>query len=407
MVKLTHSAGLVVPLAILTVACSSPVEPTRAPTPVVAGPAPPVVIRAVAVAGLAGRGSSVTPGETVQFTATATFSDEHVEDCTGTAAWSSSDENVIRLTPRPGEMRTIATGDAIVSATCTGTTGTQAVKVAVGVRVVGLESYVPFMLTTETQQLRAYVVNAPGSLEDCTLEAVWTSSNPEVGRFTFRDPGLLDARGPGEAIITADCDGIAGHVPLQVDYYSLEGTVYSSETAAPVPDVALNWNFGVQARSDASGRYSAIQQNTSPRTWRAWKVGWDTTLQTVSWDRQPLVRMDWSLAAVPGIFLQGSDRLCRKTSTCQSDVPRERVYAFTVPAAGTLRLDTFWDGDYNDHLEHELHCNGTLVLKGSDGLGNHGKRFETAASPACDYELKFTYNASSSLVTYEYTISFR
>ena len=127
----------------------------------------------------------------------------------------------------------------------------------------------------------------------------------------------------------------------------------------------------------------------------------------VAWNRQPIVRLDWALERIPGILLEGTGRLCRAGSACESGAPTENVYAFSVPAAGTLRVDTFWELDYNDLLYHELRCNGTLVEKSGRRDHNWGKLFEVAASPACAYELRFTQSTRNETMSYDYTISWR
>ena len=166
--------------------------------------------------------------------------------------------------------------------------------------------------------------------------------------------------------------------------------------------------LGRAATTDGQGRYAASSQAMSPHTWFAWKNGYEVSVQPdIAWNRQPVVQLDWVLSRIPGILLEGTGWLCRSGSACESGAPTENVYAFSVPAAGTLRVDTFWELDYNDLLYHELRCNGTLVEKSGRGDHNWGKLFEVAASPACAYQLRFTQSTRNQTMSYDYSISWR
>jgi hypothetical protein len=367
----------------------------------------PLPVRSVSVSGLAGRGPSVTPGETLQFTARATFSDDHSEDCTATATWVSSNDHVLRPASRPGEMTTVAPGDALVSASCGGQTGALPVKVDEGIRIVGLENYTPFLLRSENPHVSALVVDAGGGQRDCGRSAVWSTSNYDVAHVASFDPGVIYSWSEGEATLTAACEGRTGQVLVRVGAYTVQGSVSDGGSGAALPGVVLQYGLGREATTDSQGRYSAPSQAMSPHTWFAWKNGYEVGVQPdVAWNRQPTVRLDWALSRIPGVFLEGTGQLC-EGSGCGSGVPKENVYTFSVPAAGTLRVDTFWELDYNDLLYHELRCSGTLVEKSGRADHNWGKLFETAASPACSYELRFTQSTRNPVMSYDYSISWR
>jgi len=406
---MNRGASSLVAAFLVATGCSSPSQPSSTPAATPAVASAPLPVRSVAVSGLAGRGPSVTPCETLRFTAQASFKDDHTEDCTDTAAWASSDDRVLRPASRPGEMTAVAPGDALVSASCGGQTGSLPVKVAGGIRIVGLEDYTPFMLISEKPHVSALVVDAGGGQRDCGRNAVWSTSDYDVAHLADFDPGVIYSWSEGEAILTAACEGQTGQVLVRVGSYTVEGIVQDAGTGAPLPGAVLQYGLGRKATSDGQGRYAAPGQAMSPHTWFAWKNGYEVRVQRdIAWNRQPVVRLDWALERIPGILLEGTNRLCwNGSSGCEAGVPKENIYTFSVPAAGTLRVDTFWELDYNDRLYHELRCNGTLVEKGGRGDHNWGKLFEVAASPACAYELRFTQSTRNPTMTYDYTISWR
>jgi len=87
------------------------------------GPTPPpaVTVTSVSVSGAA----SPVVGDTVQFTATATFSDGSTQTVTGQATWESSNQAVVTITS--GGLATfVAQGDADIKATYRSATGSSA-----------------------------------------------------------------------------------------------------------------------------------------------------------------------------------------------------------------------------------------------------------------------------------------
>jgi len=87
------------------------------------GPAPtPVTVTGVTVSGGSGAGSPVV-GDTVQFTATATFSDGTTQTVTGQVTWESSNTAIVTITS--GGLATfVAQGDADIKATYRSSSGT-------------------------------------------------------------------------------------------------------------------------------------------------------------------------------------------------------------------------------------------------------------------------------------------
>ena len=389
-------------------ACQPPAAPSTPAAPssgIPTVPTPPV--QRVAVTGPAGRGEVFTPGETIRFRAAATFTDDRTADCTASAAWAVSDATVLRPGSQPGEMMTVAAGRASVSATCGGQTGALAVSVGSGLRTVGLQSYVPFMLLAERPVVSAELVDASGSGRAC--RAVWATTDYDVAHVdSVSTTGTVVSWKEGEALITATCEGQSVTTLVKSGTYRLQGVVRDVGTGVPIAGVALQRGMGRDAVTNVDGAYTTQGQAVSPLTWIAWRNGYEVAVKPdIAWDRQPVVTVDWELPRIPGILLEGSGELCWQQGACAPGVPAKRTYAFTVPAAGTLRVDTFWALDYNDLLYHELRCNQEVVAEGRSRDHNLGKLFEILASPSCAYELSFVQSTRNPVMSYDYTISWR
>src|SRR5438093_7826694 len=91
-------------------------------------PSTPVAPTA-AVSSIAVSGNSPALGDTSQFTATATLSTGTTQDVTGQATWQSSDEAVATVSSA-GVVRSMAAGDADITATYSDVRGSQHVIVA-------------------------------------------------------------------------------------------------------------------------------------------------------------------------------------------------------------------------------------------------------------------------------------
>lgn len=148
-------------------------ESSTQPSPAVPAPQGPAV-STVVVTGPAGHGTSFVPGERLQLRANATYSDGAIEHCTAAAGWRSLDQRVARFTNQlPGQLEILAFGATSVSAQCGAAVAIFAVRVDQGLRISGLEAYLPLLMRDERPTLSATLVTDRGS-EDCTSTARWT-----------------------------------------------------------------------------------------------------------------------------------------------------------------------------------------------------------------------------------------
>jgi hypothetical protein len=115
--------ALALAIVVSAAACNGPTQPSRTTTTTSISPG----IVAVVITGLEGPGTLVLPTESLRLRATATYADRHVEDCTRSASWDSTNSDV-RITA--GEIHALPRGEWQVLATCGGVTGRVTVKVA-------------------------------------------------------------------------------------------------------------------------------------------------------------------------------------------------------------------------------------------------------------------------------------
>jgi hypothetical protein len=380
-----------------------PAQPPARPSP---APVPAAAIERVVVSTATGLGTGFTIGQTIQLGATAEYSDGRRESCTTAAAWLSTNDTVVRPMGRPGEVSMIAFGEAAVMATCGGVTGTLPLSVTRGVRIEGLEDQEPFALTTMDQQLRAYLVDRPGSAEECTEEGRWTTADARIAEVSPHDPGWIWLRGEGQTIVTVTCEGASGSMAVRVGYYDIDLTIVDAVTGAPVAGAAVNAS---NVRTDASGRHRA-RGNELVEEFTLWRLGYDLLSRVqVTWDRRPGMSATYAMSPVSGIFLRGTASLCgnERRDCGPGQAPREQVHGFQVPYDGTLRVDAIWvPGGLYDTLSYELTCNEAVVRQGLEHGSVRGRWFEAPASASCDYALRIrqSYNGTD---TYEFAISVR
>lgn len=156
-----------------------------------------------------------TVGDTVSFTATATFEDGETVDVTTSALWSSSDETVAAVDDS-GVAVGVAPGEATLTALWEGLSAESSLLVESSSSALVVE---PSSAVTEpggaAVPFVAKVVHGGGSVEDVTQSATWTSSLDHVAHVSAS--GVAEPLAcSGITIITAAYDGMTDSATLQV-----------------------------------------------------------------------------------------------------------------------------------------------------------------------------------------------
>jgi hypothetical protein len=181
-----------------------------------------------------GNATTMTPGSTLQFTATCTYSDGSTTSCNNPDAhgnqvtgWSSS--NTAKVTINSSGLATgVAAGTSNIQATLTGGKVSQVWGLTVSASTVTLSSVslattggTSSLMIGATNQLVATCHYSDGSTTSCnTLDAhgnsvsTWTSSAPSVA--TVNGGGLVSAVAVGTTNLSATVAGIMNTTPLSV-----------------------------------------------------------------------------------------------------------------------------------------------------------------------------------------------
>lgn len=152
--------------------------------------------------------------QTVQLTATGTYSDGHTENLTGSAAWTSSNDGVAGVgsnDENAGKVIGLSQGTAIITVTTGALTDTVTVQVT-GPELAAITVDPPLgaldvnLDQTELQLVaRPTYAGEPPSMQEITAEVIWTSADPSIAAVSNTDgkKGLVSAIGNGVVDIFA------------------------------------------------------------------------------------------------------------------------------------------------------------------------------------------------------------
>ncbi len=211
-------------------------------------------------------GAKVFVGQSLQYNATALFSDSTSLNVTNTAVWSSSDPMVAGVSNGPffpprGSATGVKEGTTMITATYMGKSGSVTLTVVTPKLVsVSVSPVSEVLHVGESQQYQAVGLFEGGSSADITNLAFWTSSNGSVASVVA-NRGFVTAQGGGKVTITASFMGQSGSGALTV-------------TAAPLTSVRvvptsamLNVGQTQQFQAEAVYGDGAVKNVTFLSTW--------------------------------------------------------------------------------------------------------------------------------------------
>lgn len=209
----------------------------------------PPVLRSIAVTGAS---PSIYVGQTVQLTATGTFSDGSTSNLTATATWNSPSPTVASVSG--GLVTGVGAGSAVITASSGGVSGSFTVTVSAAGSVI-LSPSLPQLPLGSTLQ-----VSASNNTGNVTGQVTWTTSDPTTFTVVSGGPlsGLITARKVGTATLTATLGG--NQTPVMV-----------TVTAAPTSRLAITANSGdstlsVYTVNNASGSLTPYTYSVLPST---------------------------------------------------------------------------------------------------------------------------------------------
>jgi RHS repeat-associated protein len=180
---------------------------------------------------------SLVSGQTLQYTATGTWSDSRTEDITATVTWSSSVAGVANITSQ-GLASALDPGGTLIRASREGITG----ETPLAVNPPALASIVitpdaPIILASETIDFRATGVLTDGTSLDLTADVAWETDAPGVA--TINASGRATGLAEGTATIRAARDGVTGEADLAVRNPMIDSTAPVALITSPADNAVL------------------------------------------------------------------------------------------------------------------------------------------------------------------------
>jgi plastocyanin len=202
---------------------------------------------------------SVPKGETEQFKATGTFSDNSTQDLTSQVTWASATTSVATITAA-GLATGIATGTSTISAKLGGVTGSTVLTVSAAVlQSIAVTPANPSIAKGLTEQFTATGTFSDNSTQDLTSQVTWASATASVATITAA--GLATAVATGTSSISATLGSVSGSTVLTVGTAVLQSIAVTPGS----PSIAV----GKTEQFTATGIYSdnSTQDLTSQVTW--------------------------------------------------------------------------------------------------------------------------------------------
>jgi 6-phosphogluconolactonase (cycloisomerase 2 family) len=203
--------------------------------------------------------SAIANGTTLQYTATATFSDGSTQDVSSSATWTSTTEATALVAPG-GLATAVDPGITNIRASFGGQSSqTELIVNAATVASVAVTPATPVIADGTTQQFTATARLSDGTLQDVTATASWTSLSTATA--TINGAGLATAVNPGQTLVTATAGGIAGTATLTVTEATIASIAINPPAALSAPGSRRGYN-AIATFSDRS-----TQDVTSLVTW--------------------------------------------------------------------------------------------------------------------------------------------
>jgi len=166
---------------------------------------------------------SLAAGERLSLRALGGFSDGSVQDLGAAVRWES-DQGDIASIDENGELLALRAGEARVSASLDGITGSIPLTVSTATLVdleISLDN--PTLASGTETALRAVALYSDGTRRDVTTQAVWSSADTAV--LAVNNNGMSEARAgrQGATSVTARFGGLQQQLPVTVSDASLTG----------------------------------------------------------------------------------------------------------------------------------------------------------------------------------------
>jgi len=211
---------------------------------------------------------NVFAGQTDQFTAIGTFSDNSTQNLTTQVTWASANNSVATISNASGSQglaTAVAPGTSTISATLDGVNGSTVMTVVIPATLqsITVTPANPSIPIGEVQPFTAIGTYSDNSTHDLTSQVTWASANTSVATISNASisPGVATGLATGTSTITATFDGISGTTVLTVTPVILEMIMLTP--------LATSIEVGGTVQYMAMGMYSdnSMKDFTSQVTW--------------------------------------------------------------------------------------------------------------------------------------------
>ena len=147
--------------------------------------------------------SELTMGQTLQLTATVTYSDGSIRQIAEEVDWASSNPQALTISSY-GLAEAQSAGSATIKAVLGSESNSLEIRVidpAPALESISITPSTPVVIEKDSFQLATTATYSDGSTRDITTEVLWASSDAEIAAISAL--GLIQAQAEGEAIITA------------------------------------------------------------------------------------------------------------------------------------------------------------------------------------------------------------
>ncbi len=206
-------------------------------------------------------------GNTEQFTATGTLSDDTTENLTSQVTWASSDTTWATINPT-GLATSVAPGAVTISAAFDGITGSTGLTVVAAptLQSIAVTPANTSLTTGEAEQFTAIGTLSDNTTENLTSQVTWASSDTTWA--TISATGLASAVSPGPVTISATFGGITGSTGLSVVAAVLESiAVTPANTSLTTGETEQFTATGTLSNNTTENLTSQVTWASSDTTW--------------------------------------------------------------------------------------------------------------------------------------------
>ncbi len=340
--------------------------------------------------------STTAQGTTLQYTATAIFSDSSTQNVSELAAWTSSNPNAATISNAAGtrgRATAVAQGTTTVTASYQGRSSSAGLTVTPvvlsDVYITPLNAEIP---NGSTQQFNLIGVFSDGSNQDLTDDAEWVSGNTDVLDVSNADgsKGFAAAVTVGETTISASFDGMTGTTTVKVN-----DAVMTSIQISPA-------NSKLAAGFDRPFTATALFSDNTHRDVTA-DVIWSTSDSALATISNAPGSEGLATGVAPGIVGIGAQAGSLYTTVVMTVTNATLTGIGVTPAAVTLpkgltkaltATGTFSDGttqDLTTQVSWDSSAPATASVSNADG----SQGVVTAAAPGGPVDITATRNAVS------------